>query len=232
MAPRFGAKTLRAQRWQKGLALCFWLLLLVAYGLVTYHYGWTPREVLQKVLEFLTSSVWGPFLFILLYTVRPLFLFSAALLSIGAGAVFGAFWGLLYSVIGANLGASLAYFIGRFFGKNVVQPESSDSKWGRYVHGMQNNSFETVFLLRLMFLPYDLVNYSAGFLKIRFWPFFWATLLGSMPGAISFVLFGASSGLSEGTPSFDPKVFLASLAIFMVSVGISRKLKKEKAPAE
>ena len=220
---------MKTKRWQKALALSFWLLLLVAYGAVTYHYGWTPRETLERILEFLTSSAWGPLLFIILYTIRPLFLFSAALLSIGAGAVFGAFWGLIYSVIGANLGASLAYLIGRFFGTNVVQPESSDSKWGRYVQGMQSNSFETVFFLRLMFVPYDLVNYSAGFLKIRFWPFFLATLLGSMPGAISFVLFGASSGLSKGTPSFDPKVFLASLAIFLVSVVISRKLKKEKA---
>ena len=223
---------MKKNRWQKSLALSFWLLLLLAYGAVTYHYGWTPRETLQHILEFLTSSVWGPLLFIILYTIRPLFLFSAALLSIGAGAVFGAFWGLVYSVIGANLGASLAYFIGRFFGKNVVQPESGDSKWARYVQGMQSKSFETVFLLRLMFVPYDLVNYSAGFLKIRFWPFFWATLLGSMPGAISFVLFGASSGLSQGSPSFDPKVFLASLAIFLVSLGISRKLKKDKEPEE
>lgn len=49
------------------------------------------------------------------------------------------------------------------------------------------NSFETVLIMRFIFLPYDLVNYLAGILRIDLKAFILATLLGSIPGTIAFV---------------------------------------------
>ena len=44
--------------------------------------------------------------------------------------------------------------------------------------------------MRLVYVPYDLVNYLAGFLRIGWMPFILATALGSLPDTLSFVLFG------------------------------------------
>ncbi len=93
---------------------------------------------------------------------------------------------------------------------------------------MRANSFETVFIMRLIFLPYDLVNYLAGLLRINFISFITATALGALAGTISFALFGASTGLSEGTPSFDWRVLAASVAIFVLSLFISRLVKRRE----
>ena len=97
-----------------------------------------------------------------------------------------------------------------------------------YFDRMRKNSFETIFFMRLVFLPYDLVNYAAGFLKIRYLPFILATILGSLPGTVSFVLFGASSGLDKGTPNFDWRIFAVSVLIFVASLLISRLLKRRQ----
>lgn len=236
MSNSSGERSLIQKHWQKLLAAAFWAVALSFYGIYIYRAGLSPIQAIRLLANFLGTSQWGPILFLGLYTVRPLFLFSAAVLSIGGGAIFGAAWGIGLTILGSNLGASLAYFIGRFFGGDVLQLEGSSAlgpttKDGRasehsglkkYVAGMRENSFETIFFMRLMYLPYDLVNYLAGFLKINFFQFLGATILGSVPGTVSFVLFGASSGLSSGTPEFDPKVMVFSVALFLISLGISR----------
>ncbi len=211
----------------KIMALSFWLLLLLSYGLYSYQTGLGPLESLQALMDFLAESFWGPLIFLLIYTLRPLVLFSATLLTLAAGILFGPVWGIIYSLIGSNAGASLAFFIGRFLGQGAQA--SADSTIGRYVERMRRNSFETIFIMRLMFLPYDLVNYLAGFMKVSFPAFLSATALGSLPGTISFVLFGASAGdLRSGRPSFDWRIFLISLGIFLLSLAVSRFLRRRE----
>lgn len=226
------AKSWFAQHWQKVLAGSFWVVALVAYVVYSQQHQLSPLAALKELAQFVRSSDYGPLIFIGLYTLRPIFLFSAALLTIGSGALFGALWGSVYAVIGSNLGASLAYFLGWFFGDGLVDPDKKDGVVGRYVDRMRQRSFETVFIMRLLFLPYDLVNYLAGILKINFGAFLAATVLGSVPGTISFVLFGASSGLDSGTPKFDWRILAASILIFIVSVLISKQLQKREAKEE
>ena len=221
-----GERSWIAGNWQKILAGLFWAVALAAYFLYSYQNSLSPLETLRRVADFTRSSDYGPVLFIGLYTVRPLFLFSAALLTVGAGALFGPIWGGVYAVIGSNAGATLAYFLGRFFGQGLIDESDEESRLAVYTKPMREESFITVFLMRLAFLPYDLVNYLAGFLRINFWAFLLATALGSIPGTISFVLFGASSGLDSGRPEFDWRILAASVLIFVVSVALSKSIKK------
>jgi len=217
---------------QKLSALLFWVLLIGAYTFYTVSNGLSPIETFKQLLNFMSNSPFGPLIFVLIYTLRPLILFSAALLTLGAGFLFGPVWGVVLTVVGANLGASLAYLIGRYFGNGVL--DSSEESGGlvqRYTERLRNNSFETVLTMRFIFMPYDLVNYLAGFLKVRYTSFILATILGSLPGTIAFVLFGASTDgdFSGGLPSLDPAVLIASVVIFVASLGLSRLFKNREA---
>lgn len=218
------------KHWQKMLGGLFWAAVLIGYLLYTRQNDLTALESLKRITTFVRESSYGPLIFILLYTVRPLFLFSAALLTIGAGALFGPVWGMVYSVVGANLGATLAFYLGRFFGEGLLDVEAQDTRLAPYIKRMRERSFETVFLMRLLFLPYDLVNYLAGILRVNYWAFLTATVLGSIPGTISFVLFGASSGLDSGTPKFDWRILAASVAIFVLSIAVSKLLRRNEEP--
>jgi uncharacterized membrane protein YdjX (TVP38/TMEM64 family) len=91
---------------------------------------------------------------------------------------------------------------------------------------MRTHSFETVLVMRLLFLPYDLVNYLAGLLRLRWVPFLLATALGSLPGTVSFVLLGASlDRVDEGLGGIDPVALVASMVIFVASLVVAQVLR-------
>ena len=218
---------------QKLFAAVFWLLLVGVYVVYTVQNNLSPLATFRQLIGFLSANAYGPLLFILLYTLRPLIFFSALVLTVGAGFLYGPVLGILYTILGANLGASLAYLIGTFFGRGVLPTDSTGSGEGRlqsYTDRLRNNAFETVLTMRFLFLPYDLVNYLAGFLRVRYAPFILATVLGSLPGTVAFVLFGASTDgdFSGGLPSVDARVLLASAAIFALSLLGSRLLKRRE----
>ncbi len=84
-------------------------------------------------------------------------------------------------VVASNLSAMVAYTIGRFFGAGILDQSASSGVLQSYADRMRRNSFETVLIMRFIFLPYDLVSYFSGFLRIRWQGFLLATALGSIP---------------------------------------------------
>ena len=102
----------------------------------------------------------------------------------------------------------------------------------RYAQRLRKRSFETVFIMRLIYLPYDLVNYLAGLLRVRYLSFISATVLGSLPGTVSFVLFGASLEHFSLTslPKFNPWLLVISIALFVASLLLSRWFQRLERP--
>lgn len=216
------------KHWQKVTAGVFWLLIVLAYILYITINGLTPQQSFRQALEFMRDNRLAPLLYILLYTLRPLTLFSATVMTIAGGVLFGP-WGILYTVIGANAGASLAYFLGSVLGKDVLNiDENAEKGIQKYLNGMRNNAFETILTMRFLFLPYDLVNYLAGFLRVNYGAFILATILGSIPGTVAFVLAGASTGFDSAEKGFDWRILAISALIFVASLAISRLFKNRK----
>ncbi|MEZ4682180.1 MAG: TVP38/TMEM64 family protein [Caldilineaceae bacterium] len=223
--------SLLQQHGQKIVAAIFWLLLIGGY---TYYYqtnNLTTETAILEIVDLLSSPL-GPLIYILLYTARPLIFFSAAVLTIASGSIFGAgsivnlTLAVLYTIIGSNLSATVAYLVGRFFGEGLIKEtkEEGANLIQRYADRMRKNSFETILIMRFIFLPYDLVNYLAGILRIDWKSFIVATILGSIPGTIAFVSFGASidvKQLARGeTPDFNPWVLLFGGVILVISIFI------------
>ena len=227
------------QHGQKIVAALFWLILIGGY---TYYYQTNHLTTETAILEIvdLLSSPWGPLIYIFIYTVRPLIFFSAAVLTIASGSIFGAGsyinlgLAVLYTVVGSNLSATVAYLVGHFFGEGLIKEakEGDATVVQRYAERMRKNSFETILIMRFIFLPYDLVNYLAGILRINWKSFIFATILGSIPGTIAFVSFGASIDVKQlargDTPEFDPWVLLFGGIILIVSILISRFFKRRE----
>ena len=101
---------------------------------------------------------------------------------------------------------------------------------GRYVERMRANGFEAVLITRFFFPPFDPVNYLAGFLSVGWKPFILATVLGSLPGTLSFVLLGASIDMdfAGGTPAFNPWIVSISGILLVGSLLLSRYLKRRE----
>lgn len=224
-------RTLWQKHGSKLVALAFWLLLVGGYYLYTRQNGLTFSDSINAIVGALTNSFTGPILYIILYALRPLIFFPATILTLLGGFLFGPL-GILYTVVGSNASAMVAYGVGRYFGADVLQGDESSGVVQRYAQRLRQNSFETVLIMRLLFLPYDLVNYLAGFLQISWRAFLLATAVGSIPGTISIVLLGASFGtvdeLLAGNIELNPVALGASVGLIVVSLALSRLVKKRE----
>lgn len=224
---RHGAKLFAAALWLALIGTLIWSMR--ANDL-------TLSELFLAGMAWAQASPLAPLAYILLYAIRPLTLFSSVLLTLAGGFLFGPAWGVLYTVIGANLSATVAYFVGRYFGGGVLDDAESQGLVQRYARRMRENSFETVLTMRLIFLPYDLVNYLAGFLRINYGAFILATIIGSIPGTIAFVFLGASLSPDEITamfmtgevPSLDWRILAISLVMFVVSIVLARVMRRRE----
>ena len=210
-------------------ALTFWAALILGYQWYARANQLSPFEAVQALLDFFAGSLWGPLIYILAYAIRPLILFPSTLLTLAGGFVFGPALGVLYTIIASNISSTIAYFVGRYFGEGLFKDNGSDGLFQRYARRLRENSFETVMIMRFIFLPYDAVSYLAGFLRIRYWPFILATALGSIPGTLAFIGFGASIERFDGSiPRLNPVTLGFSIAIFIVSIMLSRIFKKRE----
>ncbi len=217
---------------QKLFALIFWALLLGGYWYYVRSNDLTVQESALRLVDLLTASAYGPLLYMLIYALRPLILFPATVLTLLGGFLFGPLWGVVYTVIGANTSAMVAYTVGRFFGKGLLDSDEGSNLLERFSGRIRENSFESVLVMRLIFLPYDLVNYLSGFLRIDWKAFLLATIIGSIPGTISFVLLGASFGtvdeLLSGNIEVNPIALATSVVLILGSIAISRILKRRE----
>ncbi len=210
------------------LAVLLWATVFVAWQVWSQRQGLTTLAAVQALVALLRDSAWGPVLYVAVYAVRPLLFFPATLLTVAGGFLFGPYLGLLYTIVAGNVSAAVAYLAGRWLGRGLV---TDLGPLAPYADRMRQSSFETVLILRLVFAPYDLIGYLAGFLGISFRGFLLGTMLGSLPGSIAVVSFGASiqGDFNGATPSLNPgSLALGGLMLF-VSLILSRWMRAREA---
>lgn len=218
--------------WQKAVAGVLWAILIGGYLWYSNVNNLGPLEAVRQLLDLFRTSAIGPLIYLAIYMVRPLIFFSAAVLTLAAGFVFGPVWGIIYSTLGGNLSASLAYFIGYFFGAGVLEDDGTDGILQRYARRMRRSSFETVLIMRFLFLPFDAVSYLAGFLRVDWKSFAFATFLGSIPGGVAIALAGASGEFDEGGLSLNPWVLAVAVVLFVLSLLFSRYMRRREQARE
>lgn len=208
------------RHWPRLVALACWGGLAAGY----LWYARTQDTGPEQLMALMRSGVFGPLVFIALFTLRPLIFFPASVLSVAGGLLFGLTGGLLYTVIGSNLSAMLAYVVGRYFGHSFLMRDEPTGALQRYALSMRQNSFQTVLLMRLLLLPYDVVNYFSGFLRINWRAYCAATAIGSFPVTLSLVLVGVSGDvdLSTGKFALNPWLLVTSALLIGASLLLSR----------
>jgi uncharacterized membrane protein YdjX (TVP38/TMEM64 family) len=222
---------------QRAAVAAVWLAAVAAWQIYQSSNGLSTIETAQRFIDTVGGSWWGIFAYVFVYLARPIVLFPASILTIVGGILFGPVLGVLVVIIAANASAMIAYGIGRLVGRapgtdDQRSAEQTTTFVRRWSNRMRDHSFETVLIMRLLFLPYDLVNYVSGMLRLRWLPFLLATALGSLPGTVSFVLLGASiDRVDEGLGGIDAATLAISAAIFAVSLAFARVLRRRQ-PAE
>jgi len=212
---------------KRGLVVATWVGAVAGWILYQRSTGLGTVGALQEFIDVAQGAWWALLAFILVYTIRPLVLFPATLMTVAGGLLFGPVLGIVATIVGANASAMMAYWVARSLGFESKDDQDAAGLLGRWSARMRDESFATVLLMRLTFLPYDLVNYAAGFLRIHPGSFLLATAIGSLPGTVSFTLAGASvESLEDGPSGVNVAVLLVSIALFIVSLTISWMAKR------
>ncbi|MGD9573331.1 MAG: TVP38/TMEM64 family protein [Thermoleophilia bacterium] len=180
-------------------------------------------DAATRLVDAIQGSAWGPVAFVAVYLLRPLLFFSAAVLTVAGGFLFGAPGGVALVVLAANGSAMVAYGLARWFGAGVGSAADPTGRLARWTARLRHRSFESVISMRLLHLPYDLVSYLAGAVRIHPGAFLLGTAVGSLPATVAFVLFGASlESFDGGVPAIDGPVLIASGMLLATGLALSQ----------
>ena len=214
-------------------ALAVIWLIFFAFVLLSW---WRSGVPLQKIPYHLEAWLeqFGLFnaalIYVVFYTVRPLILFPASLLTIASGLVFGPLLGILFTIIGENASANFAFALARWFGRDLVAArEQEGSLAAKWDERLRRNGLVTVLIMRLIYLPFDLVNFACGLTSMRQRDFAVGTFIGILPALVSFVLFGGVASASN-----ENRILTLTLAVvfFFLGLVIARLFKQREQVSE
>ncbi|MGP1991118.1 TVP38/TMEM64 family protein [Zobellia laminariae] len=181
------------------------------------------KEVENWVAQF---GAWGPIILIIAMIAQMfLIIVPSVMLMVASILAYGPIWGSIIILIAVFLASSVGYAIGKLLGRDQVQ-RIIGKKTEKKVSGfLEDYGFWAVIITRLNpFLSNDAISFVGGILRMGYWKFIGATLIGITPLILFIAILGKSTnsmktGLLWGS--------LISLAIFLLYVWYDKKHHKQ-----
>jgi uncharacterized membrane protein YdjX (TVP38/TMEM64 family) len=157
---------------------------------------------------------------------------GAAILSLAAGALFGLLWGTVLVNIGATAGAILAFLFARYLFRDLVIRRFGGPNLEKLNRELEREGMSYLLFLRLVPLfPFFLINLGAALTSLSLRTFFFATMVGIIPGSLVYVNAGASlASIDKLSDVTSPRVLgaFAILGFFSLIPIFYDKFKKMK----
>jgi len=149
---------------------------------------------------------------------------GAAILTLGAGAIFGTLWGVAIASFASTLGATAAFLSARWLIRDWVQ-----ARFGNRLRalnaGIARDGGYYLFSLRLVpVVPFFAINLLMGLTTIRTWTFYWVSQLGMLAATIIYVNAGTQLSRIDSISAIASPGLLGSLALLGVFPLAARKL--------
>lgn len=173
----------------------FLITFIIAAVMVSRAFGlgeYLAEERLRGWIE--GFGPWGPLVYILVYSIAPVFMAPGLPLTVVGGVLFGPFWGVVYVAIGATIGASAAFLIARLMGREwVLGIIKGGGRVAELDRRTKEEGWKIVAFTRLIPLfPYNFLNYAFGLTGISFLTYAVMSFVFMLPGIIAFVIFSSS----------------------------------------
>ena len=205
-----------------GLAYAAGLHRYISYETLVASYGdlraWIAERPVMSGLAFVTF-----------YAVAVTISLPGALwFTIAGGLLFGWALGGLYSYTGALIGATLIFLAVKTAFGDVLREKAGDGA-AQFQKGFERDAFSYLLMLRIIPLPFFLINVAAGLFDVRARTYVTATAIGIIPGTFAYAAIGAGAGdavakgeslnLAFSSLLTDPKIIGAFGVIIALSVG-------------
>lgn len=182
----------------------------------------------DKVHEWVGQFGWfGPVVIVLTMVIQMfLIIVPTPVLMVVSVIAYGPIWGSLILFVAIFVASSTGYFIGRYFGPVIVQKLIGKKTEKKISSFIDDYGFWTVIVIRLSpFLSNDAISFVGGVLKMGYWRFIGATMIGIAPLIIFIAYLG---GNYERLKSGLIWTSVGSLILFIAFVWWDKKKRKHK----
>lgn len=191
------------------------------------------ERYLVALLEWVRGvGLWGAVVLGAAYVPASVLFVPGAILTLGAGFLFGVLLGTVVVSIGSTLGATAAFLVGRTFAREwVASKVKANPRFGAIDRAVGRQGFKIVFLTRLSpVFPFNLLNYAYGITDVRLRDYFLASWIGMLPGTVMYVYLGSAAqnlaalvaGRVEGGMARQVLFAVGLLATIAVTVYVTR----------
>lgn len=162
----------------------------------------------------------APAAYVTAYILNTIAIFPPiGFLTIAGGLAFGKIWGFIYVMTGCIIGTACTFWISRFFGRKLIE-KIIKGRFRRLDEKLEKHGFATVAMLRMLYFPYEILNYVSGLSKIKFRDYFFGTFVGLIPGVAISTIFGGAIGSIKKFQDFFTAEFLAAAGLFVAALSI------------
>jgi len=183
----------------KFLVLVISVILLFA----VFQY-FNVQELLRQSLDWIQNLGWiGVGLFAVIYILACVLLVPGAILTLGAGAIYGVIRGSVLVSLASTAGATAAFLVGRYLARDwVARKIEANPKFSAVDEAVGQEGWKIVGLTRLSpVFPFNLLNYFYGLTRVSLRHYVLASWIGMMPGTVMYVYLGSLAGKRFSTPS-------------------------------
>ena len=195
------------------------------FDLGTYlHLAYLKGVHVDAVVYVATNPVASTLGFFVLYVlVTALSLPGAAIMTLGAGAVFGLQWGMPVVSFASSVGATLAMLISRTLLREWVQRRFA-TQLSAVNEGLQKDGGFYLFSLRMVPLfPFFIINLVMGLTRVSAWQFYWVSQVGMLAGTFVFVFAGTQLAAVSSLSDVLSPGLIAALSLLGLFPLIARK---------
>ena len=182
----------------------------------------------QRTEEWVSQFGWfGPVVIILTMVVQMfLIVIPTPILMVVAILAYGPIIGSIILFAAIFTASSIGYFIGRYFGPVIVEKLIGYKTEKKISAFIDEYGFWTVIVVRLSpFLSNDAISFVGGVLKMGYWKFMGATMIGISPLIIFIAYLG---GDYERLKTGLIWTSVVSLVLFIAFVWWDKKIRKDK----
>ena len=182
----------------------------------------------ERTREWVSQFGWlGPVVIILVMVLQMfLLVIPTPILMVVSILAYGPIWGSIILFVAVFLASSIGYFIGRYFGPVLVEKLIGGKTEKKISSFIDDYGFWTVIVVRLSpFLSNDAISFVGGVLKMGYWRFIGATMLGISPLIIFIAYLG---GNYERLKTGLIWASVVSIVLFVLFVWWDKKVRKDK----
>jgi uncharacterized membrane protein YdjX (TVP38/TMEM64 family) len=217
-----GTAPAERRRWKRWLVLG--AVVLVAGGLYAASRVLPVAEHLWGVLEWVRGlGLLGYLVFGAVYVLACVLMVSGAVLTLGAGILFGLLWGTVAVSVSSTLGACVAFLVGRTVARGwIARKVEGSPRFGAIDRAVGREGFKIVLLTRLSpVFPFVLLNYAYALTDVAFWKYALASWIGMLPGTVMYVYFGTAVGSLAAAAAGEIETGVAGQVFFWTGLAVA-----------